>query len=430
MKVVIVGAGSGSFGPSMIRDLIVAKELKGRGVSVWLVDTDEHALKRASTFAEKLNAAVGSDIRFDSTTDRREALGGADYVIVSVARRRMELWEQDFRIPLAYGFRHCLGENGGPGSVFHALRSFELVVPICRDVEKLAPDALVLNFTNPEMKVLHAICTLTKVRAAGLCHGIGSAIHALSKVLDVPAERLKVTSAGMNHFYVVLEAIDRQTGKDMLGKAKRAILAGKADYLPSLFRKMLEVFDVFTFPSNDHIGEYVQWAEEFLGVKWLYGQEHRKIELKPQQSPEHWADAFNAGRMAAGKLTKPSGELAVPIICDIELDRGEFREAVNVLNTPGYIENLPATCVVEVPAVVDRKGMHPMKVGSLPETFAEMIRRQAAICDLLTEAYKTKSKKLLLQALLLDPIVSSVSAAEKMLDEMLELQKDFLPEMS
>ena len=429
MKVVIIGAGSGSFGPSMIRDLLVAKELKGRRVTVSLVDTDASALERSAAFAEKLKGSVGSDIVFDSSTDRRKALAGADYVIISVARRRMELWEQDFRIPLAYGFRHCLGENGGPGSFFHALRSFELVIPICRDVEKICPEALVLSFTNPEMKVLHAITTLTKVKAAGLCHGIFGAISALAKILNRPAEQLQVTSAGMNHFYVVLKAIDRGTGRDLLGEAKQAVLAGKADYLPPLFRKMLEVFDVFTFPSDDHIGEYVSYAEEFLGVKWHYGMEHRKVRLRPSPPGRHWADEFMEGK-APDWIWRPSGELAVPIICDIQFDRGMFREAVNVLNTPLYVENLPAGCVVEVPAVVDASGIHPQNVGPLPETFAEMIRRQATICRLLTEAYRTNSKKLLLQGLLLDPVVNGVSAAEKMLDEMLELQKEFLPQMS
>jgi alpha-galactosidase len=413
----------------MIRDLLVAEELRGRGVRVSLVDTDAAALEHASAFAEKFRGRVGSDIAFEAATDRREALAGADYVIVSVARRRMELWEQDFRIPLAYGFRHCLGENGGPGSVFHAMRSFELIIPICRDAEKICPDALVLNFTNPEMKVLHAICTLTRVKAAGLCHGIGGAIQALSKILARPAEDLQVTSAGMNHFYALLKVADRKTGADLLDEAKRAVLAGKADFLPPLFRKMLEVFDVFTFPSDDHIGEYVPWAEEFLGVKWPYGQEHRKVPPQPQPPGKTWSDMYLQGQENEW-MFRPSGELAVPIICDIELDRGMFREAVNVLNTARCIENLPADCVVEVPAVVDASGIHPRKVGLLPETFAEMIRRQAAICELLTEAYRTRSKKLLLQALLLDPLVNSVSAAEKMLDEMLELQKDFLPEFS
>lgn len=129
-------------------------------------------------------------------------------------------------------------------------------------------------------------------------------------------------------------------------------------------------------------------------------------------------------------MVNGSQELTVPIICDVEFDRGAFREAVNVLNTGGYIENLPRDIVVEVPATVDAKGLHPMKIGAIPEAFAAFMRPQYTIHGLLTEAYRTHSKKLLLQALLLDPCVNNLTAAEKMLDEMLELQSDFLPAFS
>jgi len=171
MKIVIIGVGSESFGRGQIADLLQAKELQGRNVQLVLVDVDELALERMTCLAERIKVHTGSDMEIASTTARTQALPGADYVITAVARKRYPLWEQDFRIPLAYGFRHCLGENGGPGALFHALRSFELVLPICRDMERLCPDSLLLNFTNPEARVLHAILHLTKVKAAGICHG-------------------------------------------------------------------------------------------------------------------------------------------------------------------------------------------------------------------------------------------------------------------
>ena len=428
MKIVIIGAGSASFGSSMIRDLLICPELKGRGATLSLVDTDAAALDRALAFATKLKEHTGSDIALEKSTGRREALPGADYVIVSVARKRYELWELDFRVPLALGFRHCLGENGGPGAAFHALRSFELVIPICKDIEEICPGALVLNFTNPEMRVLHAINHLTNVNAAGLCHGIGSAINALERVLERPAGEFQVTSAGMNHFYAILKVTDKGTGEDLLGDAKRKVLAAPAGDFPPLFRRILDVFDVFSFPSDDHIGEYVPFAEEFLGVKWHYGQECRPVALNPPEPGPSWLDTFVSGTEPPPEhLLSPSGELAVPIICDIDGDRKMFREAVNVLNSGRYIENLPHGAAVEVPATVDAAGIHPENVGLLPEPFAAMIRPQLTIAELLTEAYRTNSKKLVLRALLLDPVVDNTAAAEKLLDDMLRLQADFLP---
>jgi len=427
MKIVIIGAGSGSFGGGMIRDVLVCPELRGRDVTLSLVDIDPEALERMAGFAEMLKQQVGADATIEATTDRRAALPNADYVIISVCRHRYPLWEQDFRVPLSYGFRHCLGENGGPGAVFHALRSFELLMPICRDIEELAPDALVLNFTNPEMKVLHAILTLTQVKAAGLCHGIGGAIGLLAQLLERPADSFRVTSAGMNHFYAVLAVEDLESGRDLIEDAKKKALELGDACGPPLFRQILRIFDTFTFPSEDHIGEYLSFGAEFMGTRWHYGQEASKVPLMPEPPGKDLVDRFQEPDPPASLLDM-SGELCVPIICDIELNRNVFREAVNVLNTGPYIHNLPSTAAVEIPAQVDGDGLHPIEVGDLPEPFAELIRRQCTICELLTEAYRTRRRQLLLQALLLDPCVDGSVAAEEMLDHMLELQADFLPE--
>jgi len=137
---------------------------------------------------------------------------------------------------------------------------------------------------------------------------------------------------------------------------------------------------------------------------------------------------YAAGRRPLDEaVLKPSGEVTVPIIADIELDRGSYRHAVNVLNTAGYIDNLPRRAAVEIPATVDAQGLHPIHVGAIPATFAAMMIPQFTIHELLTEAWRTRDKRLLLQALLLDPNVNSITVAEKLLDDMLKLQAKFLP---
>jgi alpha-galactosidase len=229
----------------------------------------------------------------------------------------------------------------------------------------------------------------------------------------------------MNHFYCVLQAVDRRTGCDRLAEA--VAQAAGDDRAPPLFRKLAEVFGIFTFPSDDHIGEYLAYGAEFSGVKWHYGQECRPVPLAEKPPEDRLASYASGRRPLDADLLRPSGELAVPIIADIERDRRTFRPAVNVLNRAGYVEDLPRDMVVEVPAVVDRAGVHPQFVGPLPAPFAALVRTQAAIVALTTEAYRTRSKRLLLQALLLDPNVTSITAAERLLDDMLELQKEYLP---
>jgi alpha-galactosidase len=428
MKIVIIGAGSHSFGRGQIVDLLTAQELKGRGGALVLVDIDAQALDLMGRLAERIKQHTGSDFTVESTTDRSEALPGADYVITAVAQRRMELWEQDFRVPLAHGFRHCLGENGGPGSIFHALRSFELIIPIARDVERLCPDALLLNFTNPEARVLHAILHLTEAKAVGICHGFVWATHAIAHYLERPIDEFEIISAGINHFYCVLSVKERESGKEWLPELVEMAANDRSDRAQPLFSKLAEVFGVFSFPSDDHIGEYLPYAAEFTGVKWPYGRESRPISSEGE-AVDSELERYAAGdRPVDDGLLRPSGEIAVPIIADIELDRDEFRPAVNVRNTGGYIENLPRDAAIEVPARVDTRGVHPLAVGPLPETFAAMVRTQCTINSLVTEAYRTRDRKLLLQALLLDPLVDSVRGAERLLDEMLDLQAEYLPE--
>lgn len=428
MKIVVIGAASAEFGRKQVADILQAKELQGRGVTMSLVDVNAEALEVMVRVARRMKAHVGSDVVIESTTDRCEALPGARYVIMAVARDRWATWEQDFRVPLSYGFRHVLGENGGPGALFHALRNFEIILPICHDIEQLCPDALLMNFTNPEARVLHAICQLTKVRAVGLCHGVLSALDRVVFYLQKSLADLDIVSAGMNHFYCLLQVRDRRTGRDYLPELLAKARGDMSSRSSPLFRKFADIFGLFVFPSDDHLGEYLSYGAEFVGVKWKYGQESRKVGPVPDARGDALRQYADGNRPADDPMVLPrSREHAIPIICDMELGRENSHPAVNVMNTEGYIENLPRNGIVEVPADVSAGSIHPRHVGPIPEPIAAMIRTQFAIHNLLTEAYRTRSKKLLLQALLLDPVVNNMTQAERLLDDMLALQAEYLP---
>ncbi|MGQ9455455.1 MAG: family 4 glycosyl hydrolase [Armatimonadota bacterium] len=429
VKIVSIGAAS-IFGRGILADVLGSPEFNELDTTLVLVDINREALDRIYRLGLLMKEHFASRVQLEATTDRLEALPGANYVITSVAILRYELWEQDFRVPLAFGFKHVLGENGGPGAIFHALRNFELMIPIARDMERLCPNALLLNFTNPEPKVVKAVTDLTSIRCVGLCHGVQSAREGISTILGRPEDELDIVAGGHNHFFWVTKIADRRTGQDLYPLLRKRILQDPdCPQAPPLVKKMVEVFGLYTYPSDDHIGEYLQFASEFTGLLWHYGLETKRIPhdgLSPQPWPyEEYVD----GRKPLDDcVTHQTRELAIPIILDIELDRKRWECAVNVPNNEVYIENLPDYMVVEVPAVVDRDGVHPEKIGPLPDALAAFCHRQATIQKLLSEAYAKRSKNLLLQCLLLDPVVDSVSRAEKMLDYMLELQKDFLPE--
>src|SRR6185503_1586742 len=155
-KITLVGAGSTSFGLGMLLDLIAhADEL--RGSTVALVDANAESLDLMMGVAQGLNTAAEAGLIFEATSDLRAGLAGAAFVIVSVAVDRMATWKQDWEIPRKYGVKHVLGENGGPGGLGHSLRSIRLMLEVARAIEEVAPNALVLNFTNPMSRICLAL---------------------------------------------------------------------------------------------------------------------------------------------------------------------------------------------------------------------------------------------------------------------------------
>ncbi len=453
LKIVLIGAGSREFSRSVIHDLVLERQLhESRDLEVRLVDIDRASLDLMHGYARRCAETAGARIAFHATTERERALEGADFVLISVAVKRMELWEQDFRVPLACGAPHIYGENGGPGAAFHALRNLRIIMPVCRDIERLSPKAWVLNFTNPEARVLTAILTLTRLSAVGLCHGFHSFQALAARVLQRPLESLDVRTAGMNHFYTFYKITERGSGSDLVPEFSRRVDADPG-LLQPLARYLWNTFGMLGYGSDNHIGEYVRFADEFAGRRWEFGIEHRKVH--PAEQGVDGRTVFEAWRhkldvqtyLEKGIATEErdaltgktplrrediaaSGELAIPVIADIVLDRGKLREAVNVLNTDGFVENLDREGCIEVPATVDGHGVHPDRVGRLPEGFAALVRQQQSIQRLVVKAYAERSRKLLLQALLMDP-ASPASAAqtERMMDTLLELQAAYLPEI-
>jgi alpha-galactosidase len=452
IKVVIIGAGSATFGGGTIADLTASPELRELELEIWLVDVDAAALERTRRLAEHIREHYRSPAKIEATTDRTEALPGADYVITSVARSRWDLWEKEYYIPLAYGFRHVLGENGGPGAAFHTLRSLHLMIPIARDMERLCPNALLLNFTNPESRVCLGVAELTKIRTVGLCHGPVATLRRIGEILAKPVEEIELTVAGINHFHWALEVRDRKTGKDL-----RPALAARLESvdwdIDTLSPLLFQSFGYLTYPAPSHPGEYLRFAHEIAGpqlIAWGIGGVSRKLSAKASdyeyviegQSNQYcyhlWSMELveRIDRVLSGaeplseEFTQTTVELTVPIICDIELDRNRRELAANVLNRGNAIGNLPEDAVVEVPIRVDAGGVHPVQIGALPEAIAGMCNLQISIQKLLVEAYRTGSRKALLQALLIDPVVDSYRRAREMMETMIKVEADYLPELS
>ena len=420
-KIVIIGAGSVSFGLGMLSDAVNMPELRGSAIS--LVDIDSQTLEAISALAHKMNDQSGAGLKIEHTTDRTKALPDAEFVIVSIAMRRNDLWKLDWEVPIKHGVRHTLGENGGPGGLFHSMRNIPIILDICRDIERLCPNALVLNFTNPVPRVCMAIDRHSSVKAVGLCHGIGGQLGSLARVLQVSPENLTCRAAGLNHFTWILDLRFEDSGEDAYPELRRRLHGYNPGFQP-LSRRMFEAFGLYPSPGDDHIGEYLPYATEYCP---MHGY---NFDWAERSKAEMWQQI---GRMIRDEepvtdlIGRRSGERAFAIIAGILADSGHNELAVNIRND-GLVSNLPQEAIVEAPAVVDAEGVKGDVIGRLPLGIAALCRTQIGVQELVVEAAVTGDKGIALQALLADPVVPGFDAAEKILHELLALQADYLPQ--
>jgi len=445
-RIVLIGAGSAQFGYGTIGDILQSKVLEGSHIV--LHDINPATLKAVEENARAFIAEHKLPFTLSATTNRVEAFQGADFLISSIeVGNRFDLWEQDWRIPQQYGIRQVYGENGGPGGLFHSMRIIPPILEICADALKICPQATVFNFSNP----MSRICTTVhrafpELKFIGLCHEIGSLPRFLPEILGVPYEALEVRAGGLNHFSCVLTAKYKASGKDAYPDirakapqffAKMPSLSAAHKYFKEtgkwpekpedfahveteswperrVFQVILEKFGLMPITSDSHFGEYIQWAYDVTDHKGIL-------------------DFYNFYKQYLAHITPKIelelGERVVPIIEGILTDSGYEEAAVNIPNNNNgkrLIENLPDWIAVEVPATVDKHGLHGVFLGDLPHGYAGLLNNQVAVHDLTADAIIYKSRALALQALLVDPIVGQYDGLEEMLATMIEYQEKWL----
>ncbi len=445
-KITIIGAASTTFGPKVLRDILNHSQLSGSRLC--FVDINEERLAIYAKLAQKLNQYLVVPIDIKATTDRRAVLPGSDYVIITVDTGHYHTWQQDFSVPVKFGSRQILGELGGPGGLFHSLRQIPLHLEIARDINELCPGAMVMVTSNP----LNRICLALERHAnlgpiLGLCHGVEMALYLyLNRVMGVAGDDMAVTAAGTNHLTWILDLRHKHTGEDLLPLMKER-LSQVDDDEQSLSRKLLDVYGYFPGTLDSHAGEYISYAWEFYGIKGIDFSGHLEQEANRWQYLRDLANndaEWDKFEQAYGDQSELSAELrldpffaprswadtlAFPIIAAMTANKLHRLPAVNMLNT-GQISNLPLGIFVETPAVVDSGGIYPLSMGELPGPLAAFCRRDIDQTELIVEAAVRGDRTLVLQAALLDPVAESVTQAEAMIDEMLRLNADYLPQFA
>jgi alpha-galactosidase len=419
-KLVLIGAGSAMFGLGALGDVFKSKTL--RGSEIVLVDINEKSLSEVEAVAGKFIADNHLDYTITATTDRRKALPGADFVLISIeVGDRYELWEMDWHLPQQFGIKQVYGENGGPGGIFHSLRIIPPILDICEDVSQLCPDSYVFNLSNPMTNIMTAITKkYPRLKVVGLCHEVSSLIIHLPKILGIPAEDLEITAGGLNHFSVLLDAVYCKSGKtamnDIMEKGP-AYFDGTMER--GLFMQIIKYFGKIPITTDSHFSEYIQWSQQVAdhaGVLNFYTN-YKKECLG------HQVDKYQ--RIKSG--TEPEEYWrVVPIIEGILNNSGHRELAVNLINN-GYISALPPDTVVEVPGIVDRNGITGVNLDTvMPVGFSSLLSNRVGVLRLCAEAAIEGSRELALQALLVDPTNDNILNTEKLLDTIIEYQHAYL----
>ena len=416
-KVVFLGATSMSFGLSMFRDLFSSDRL--RGSTLTLVGRHADTLAKTAKLAKLLNEKTGAGLLIEHTTDRRAALDGAGFVVNATAIDRNRLWKLDWEVPRKYGIRHTLGENGGPGGLMFTLRTLPLVFDIVREMQDVCPQALFINFSNPENRIIHALGKYSQTRALGLCHGIFMGQGDVAGIMGLPYEQVEVWGAGLNHSQCLLHIRDRNTGEDLYPRLREKEKTFDPSSLP-LTRKVFRAFGYWMTCSDDHLGEYLAYGWE--------GGEHGYDFAGDERGRAAFAkevDGVLAGAPVPPDWLTPSGERGAAAIGGVLHDEKRVLESGIVYNQ-GVIPNLPADAAVEVPVMADAAGIHPISLGPLPDAIAKLLTMQVHVQQLAIEAAVRASKEIALQALLIDPVINSASAAVKLLDELWEVNRPYI----
>ena len=433
-RITFIGAGSIGFTRGLVRDLLTFPLL--RDATLVLMDVDSERLDFANRSVRRIIELGNYPARVETTMDRAEALKGSDVVLCTILAGGVDVWRHDIEIPKRFGVDTNVGDTRGPSGVFRALRTIPVMLDIAKDMERLCPGAVLLNYTNPMAMLCRAIQRTSPIVVTGLCHSVQGTAEMLAKWIGAPMEEITYTCAGINHQAWYLRYA--WNGVDAYPRIADAIRKPEIYNEEIVRNEMFLHLDYYPTESSGHNSEYNWWfrkrpdlIEKYCthGTGWNPGtyayivKEYSDRETTWRAEARKWFDSKTPISLERGH------EYAAYIVN--ALQGGEtFGFNGNVRNT-ALISNLPQDACVEVPVYVDRNGFRPVHVGALPPQLVALNHVSVMVEEMAVEAALTGDPRLVFQAIAYDPLTAAVlSLAEirEMVNEMFAQNRQYLPQ--
>ncbi len=452
-RITIVGGGSTHWAPRLLVDFANTAGLQDAKVA--LHDLDASSLPPMCRIGEHIASSRSINLQVSATTDLAEALDGAQFVISAFSVGGFESMAHDIEVPARYGVRQPVGDSVGPGGIFRSLRSIPVLLEIANAIERYAPDAVLLNVSNPLTALCRAVTKATNVNTVGLCNELVGLQFALSLIFDAPMHDVDPVVAGVNHLPLVTALrIGERDGFELLSKAMddpgdmagqgiwmdppaqshwRKLDPGrgwtKADVLFNnrLKLELFRTFGVLPGSADTHVAEFFPWfvtkASDF-GRDW--GVHHYGLSGHREDKAED--DEMSAHLENGGEVSQyPSGELVAPLIGAVVAGK-HVSLPMNLPNT-GQVTDLPEGVVVECMGEIAEGVILPRDVASAGAA-SEHLRRVVASQELTVDAALEGDRSLVVKAMLADPFAGSLPFEHvvAMTDEMLAATAPWLPQ--
>lgn len=437
-KIAIIGAGSVGFTKKLCSDILKVPEFAG--IEIALTDINPHNLEMVEQIISRIVKINNLPTRVTATTDRREALKDARYIMNVVRIGGLEAFADDIRIPLKYGVDQCVGDTICAGGIMYAQRGIVAILEFFKDIKDVAePDALLLNYANPMAMMTWAAIDHGGVNTVGLCHGVQNGHRQIAAALRVPMGEVDVICSGINHqtWYLDIRHNGRKVSQpELLAAFERHPAFSKQEKVRI---DVLKRFGFYSTESNGHLSEYLPWyrkrpeeIQNWISMDdWIHGETGGYLRYTTEN--RNWFETdFPVFLQEAGKpLTdyERTDEHASHILEALETGRS-YRGHFNVKNG-GIIKSLPADCIIESPGFVDRFGINMVEGITLPDACAATCSASVSVQRMGMKAAISGDVTLLKQAVLHDPLVGAICTPDEvwqMVDELLVAQAAWLPQ--